>query len=175
MVIMSVDPGTVNCGISFWELNEKMEVTKIVSYNLHMNENLPVFNRIIDLEYKIDQLVKEFKPIWLAIEAGFINRLRPAAYGPIANTIFVIERVIYFYNGFNTFTEIPPKRVKQLIGATGSADKDDVKNAVSKIKEITNLIDINQLTEHQIDSLAIGYVFINFLRENMEFFMINFI
>ena len=171
MVIMSVDPGTVNCGIVFWELDDKLNIVNIYTYNIKLSDNLDVFMRILELENIVKNMIVKYQPIWLAIEAGFINRFRPQAYGPISNTIFVIKKQVFEFNQLPTFTEIPPKKVKQLIGATGSGDKDAVKKAVSKIKEITDKINLDTVTEHQIDALAIGYVFINELRNNMWFLM----
>ena len=175
MVIMSVDPGTINCGVVFWKLNNKLNIESIDTINIKLSDNLDVFMRILELENIVKDLITKYQPVWLVIEAGFINKFRPQAYGPISNTIFAIKKQIYEFNRLPTFTEIPPKKVKQLIGATGSGDKDAVKKAVGEISEITDKVNLDTLTEHQVDALAIGYVFINELRKNMWFLLMKII
>jgi len=174
MVILSIDPGTNFTGVTFWTIDDNnFDILNIDSFTIDLTvidydtERYKIIQRINMLVDILSRWIGLYKPYYLVIEAGFINMLRPAAYGPIANTIYAIENL--FINKSNTYNiiEYPPKYVKQYV-SKGTADKDDIRQAVSNIKDITRHIDIDNLSEHAIDSLAIGYTFIDTIRKYPE-------
>ena len=174
MIILSIDPGTNYTGVTFWDIDDHdFSIKHIDSFTIDLtvinytNESYKIIQRINLLIRTLERYIDYYKPYYLVIEAGFINILRPAAYGPIANTIYAIENLFisktYTYN----IIEYPPKYVKQYI-SKGTADKNDIRLAVSKISDITTKINIDMLSEHAVDSLAIGYTFINILQQYPE-------
>ena len=174
MVILSIDPGTNYTGVTFWTLSDNtLDIVDIKSFTIdltiidYMTERYKIIQRINVLIETLEQWMDVYKPYYLVIEAGFINMLRPAAYGPIANTIFAIENLFIDKTKSYNIVEYPPKYVKQYV-SVGTADKNDIKSAISTITDITKYININTLSEHAIDSLAIGYTFIDTIRKYPE-------
>ena len=174
MVILSIDPGTNYTGVTFWILDDyTLDINDIKSFTINLTtidyvtEKYKIIQRINILINMLEYWIDIYKPRYLVIEAGFINILRPAAYGPIANTIFAIENLFISKSNTYNIIEYPPKYVKQYV-SVGTADKNDIKTAVSNIDNITRLINIDTLSEHAIDSLAIGYTFIDIIRKYPE-------
>lgn len=174
MVVLSIDPGTNYTGVTFWTLDDyTLDIIDINSFTIDLTtisyevERFKIVQRINMLTNILEKWIDIYKPYYLVIEAGFINMLRPAAYGPIANTIFAIENLFIAKSGTYNVIEYPPKYVKQYV-SVGTADKDDIKSAVSTISDITKFVNIDDLSEHAIDSLAIGYTFIDTIRKYPE-------
>jgi Holliday junction resolvasome RuvABC endonuclease subunit len=63
---------------------------------------------------------------------------------------------------------VEPSRVKQAVGAKGNANKDGVKEAVRKNKEIIEALDVSieLLTPDAVDSIAVGYHLFCTFRDN---------
>lgn len=127
------------------------------------------------------------RPVDVVSEAPFFNRLSPMAYGSLTEVVMMVRRAMIEYNSNLTLTIYPPMTVKQGVGATSKKEKkkkkkgknvvedidDDpvpekkapvdgkqiVKEAVAKIDEIMNVLQkpLDQMTEHEIDSVAVGY------------------
>ena len=70
------------------------------------------------------------------------------------------------HNRFIKIYKYPPKLIKYHIGAKGNADKDMMLAKVATIPEITKFINPYTVSEHEIDSLAIGYITIDFIRKD---------
>jgi Holliday junction resolvasome RuvABC endonuclease subunit len=155
--IIGVDPGTNYCGVAVLTLNDNFDIVKIkpilidlstARYNLKND----LFKRLNNLYATAFDIFNVHKPIALAIEAGFINRLRPAAYGPISKSIYAVEKAFFDSTGLTNITEYPPSVVKQYIHGNWIADKEQMKEAV--LKMFPYLPD--DLTEHEYDAIAIG-------------------
>ena len=174
MVVLSIDPGTNYTGVTFWTLDDyTLDIKDIKSFTIDLTtidyviEKYKIIQRINVLVDILDYWLDIYKPHYLVIEAGFINILRPAAYGPIANTIFAIENLFINKSKSYNIIEYPPKYVKQYV-SIGTADKDDIRSAISNISDIVKYIDITSLSEHGVDSLAIGYTFIDTIKKYPE-------
>lgn len=173
---MGVDPGTNYCGVAIFDVDDKtfeikgidnilVDLTK-PRYNID-NNNL-LFPRLNKLYRTFMDIYEKYDIYWLAIEAAFINRLRPAAYGPIVTSIFSVKKAFIDSYNLNNIVEYPPTIVKQVVSEYGQATKDGMYDAVNKIKELDGLFDIDTISEHEIDAIAMGYTLIKSIRTSPE-------
>jgi len=165
---IGIDPGTNYCGVAIFNINDDMTINNLNTILIDLTE--PRYSIIENnLNYRLERLYEitseifqDTLPVWLAIEAGFINRFRPAAYGPIAKSIFAIEKAFMDNTGLRNITEYPPSIVKQVVSKHGLANKNDMFLAVSNIEELSKFL-IGNESEHEIDAISIGYTqLINF-------------
>jgi len=176
MVIMGIDPGAGNTGIAVYTIDDKtFDILKIENILINLtkskydidNDNL-LFQRLNRL-YKICiKIFSNYDVFWIGIESAFLNRLRPAAYAPVVTSIYSIKKA--FIDTYNTsnIVEYPPMMVKHIVAEYGGATKDDMYMAVKGIKEINDLIDIDIISEHEVDALAMGYTLLTQIRKTPE-------
>jgi len=171
--ILSIDPGT-NMGVSIYtvsvpDLKILSIVTTVLNLSNHTTED-PFYDNLLlrtqVIQRYIGNLTIEYMPHVLAMEAAFVNSKFPKSVMYLSHYIAAINLSVTSINPFIKIFNYPPKLVKKLISNTGNADKDAMKVAVAMIPEITNHLDVNYLSEHEIDSLAIGYACIEELRNN---------
>lgn len=169
--VVSIDPGN-NIGLCIYSLDPL--TLKIVN----IETKLFVLNNIIDTEdeYKtlhrlqaISNVVKNimyvYKPMCLAFETSFLNMRFPKAVIQLSQYVGTIELTAYECNPYIKMFRYMPKYIKKNIGAGGNADKDDMTVAISVIKDITEHVNIKLLSEHEVDSLAIGYLAVEEIRK----------
>ena len=166
MRMMSVDPGTTTCGVAIWTLNDRFAITDLTSYTIVIPAAMPLEQRLATLNNLIREIVRELKPLHLAHEAGFINRFRPQAYGPIYAAIYLIRNAYMDIMGVDGLFSYPPKTVKAAV-ATGGAGKDEMLEAAYSIKEIEVFL-TGAESEHAIDAILIGYTHLMNIREMPE-------
>ena len=171
--LIAIDPGG-NTGISVYTINAKdLSIVSISTSTLILNnmitESETVDTLLLRLEYLnsyITGLMKTYNPIVVAMEAAFANSKFPKSVMQLSQYIATIQLAIRNVNPFTKIFNYPPKLVKKLIGATGNADKDSMANNIYGVYEISNLINPNLLSEHEIDSLSIGYICLEEIRNN---------
>ena len=169
--VISIDPGN-NIGLCIYSLDSTN--FKIVN----IETKLFVLNNLIDTddEYKtlyrlkaisniIKNVVKTYKPMCLAFETSFLNMRFPKAVIQLSQYVGVIELTAYEADKNIKMFRYMPKYIKKNIGAGGNADKDDMTIAVSLVEDIIEHINVKLLSEHEIDSLAIGYIAIEEIRK----------
>ena len=154
--VLGLDPGN-NLGIGVLNIStETNEILSVTAQTLVLDKYVEdeTFNvmlaRIQKLHNVITQLNMIYQPIAVSLEAAFMNSRFPKSVIQLSqyvNTIELASRLSY-----------PPKYIKSVVGAGGTADKNDMKNNLLKIPAIADKIDLNLLSEHAIDSLSIAYV-----------------
>jgi len=175
--IVGIDPGTNYAGYVTFTLDNDFNIVHIEPFLINLYDNIPsyhtgtVFDRLQYLDLIVRDRFYRDQPIQLAIEAGFINRFRPQAYGPIANAIYVIENAYRHVLGMSSIFEYPPKTVKATL-ITGNANKKDIYTAVSNIPELSKYLYPN-ISEHEVDAMAIGYTHILRLRKVPELLLVK--
>ncbi|RLF08142.1 MAG: hypothetical protein DRJ64_01640 [Thermoprotei archaeon] len=166
MRIVSVDPGTITCGVAVWDLDKNFRIVALYSFTIYISNDLELNARMDNLYYIFKDIFKDTEPFHLAHESGFINRFRPQAYGPIYTTIYLIRQAfIEEVSPYGIFA-YPPKMVKAVV-SKGTADKNDMYEAVYKIRDVVPFL-TGKESEHEIDALAIGYVHILNIRNFPE-------
>ena len=170
MTILSIDPGINNCGISLLEVEEKFIVkdTFLVKNARKFTDEEKVIeakfgNRAVKVNAiinKIQELLQSNTIDSIIIEAPFYNALTPMAYGSLLEVIFAIKYTVILPN--NLFLKlVEPLLVKKLFAKQSLASKEVIKQFLIKKKDSGEIaIDkvIDELSEHEIDSIAIGYV-----------------
>jgi len=169
--IIAIDPGN-NLGISIFKIEVPEYKIVEITNKQYILDNLvdkdlgkdKLLYKTLALQNIITGLIKIYNPHAVIAEAAFLNSRFPKAVMQLSSYIATIELTILHINKYIKLFRYPPKLVKRLIGAGGNAKKDDMTRAIGKIPELDALVDTSVLTEHEIDSLAIGYVGIEEIR-----------
>lgn len=177
--IASFDPGTHFVGMGALHVDmrslrlDSYEATTLVATKLMDDEDLLVhshghtFARVTALSDSITRRLTILRPSFVVCEDAFFNRLRPGAFEPLLQSINAIRSAIYNYDPFMPFRLIPASVIKNAVGAKGGADKVSVLEGIKKIvefQEASTRTPLHKLSEHAIDSLAIGYAGLTLMR-----------
>jgi len=176
-LLLSIDPGINNCGIVVLDTSNQFTVVESI-----LVKNARKFTddeKTIEKEYgtravKVDYILKAIRSLLLkydidtvVVEAPFYNALTPVAYGSLLEVIFALKYDI-IVKGKYIFKLIEPLLVKKMFTSKGMAAKDLIKDFLIKKKEdgsILIAIDIDTLSEHEIDAIAVGFVYNLMLKE----------
>ena len=182
--LVGVDPGTNYTGVVAMEVSAT--TLEIVSIKPHLIDVHGLEStRHKDLQFRLFLILNSFRdilryysPMIVTLEYGFINRLRPAAYGPLSQVRAVLEQSVMLLNtfernvGFMRVNGFAPSTIKNAVGSKGGADKVTIEAAVGNIPEIAKHVDVNTLSEHEVDGIAIAYTQLKILRSNPHLLLI---
>lgn len=168
--VIGIDPGTENLGFSVFSITPNFEIincdvkTIVASKNVLMSQWTEDIQgaRYARLNTLGEILYSEFlyhTPISVAVESPFYNPRRPAAFEALVQIFYVIRKSLEAYDNWREVYPIDPSSVKNAIGAHGAAGKVPVKEALLKVTDLnyTGVIPLENLDEHSIDALAVGY------------------
>lgn len=170
-MILSIDPGINNCGLSVLDLETQFEVKEnvlIKNARKFTDEEKVVETRFGNRTVKVMAIINKITEILvkypsidaLIIEAPFYNALTPMAYGSLLEVIFSIKYLIVIPNQLG-MKLVEPLLVKKLFSGQHMAKKEVMKQFLIRKRddgEIKISGDVEALSEHEIDSVAIGYV-----------------
>lgn len=169
--ILAIDPGN-NIGISVLTINaitfEIVNIetsTYILSNYINDETDDTLLARCLYLNNLLDSILEYYKPTLVVFEEAFMNVRFPKSIIQLSQYINTIKNTIKLNNPWTKILSYPPKYIKKYVGAGGSAEKDDMRTNLKKIPEISKLINLDDLTEHSIDSISIGYVGYNEVKE----------
>lgn len=167
---LSLDPGIAFTGISINDTSEGFRVveTHIVKNNRAFTPEEKVIEKsqgpravkLLAIINKFKSLLERFNIEMIVIEAPFYNALTPQAYGSLLEVVFGLKYSVLVPMDLK-YRLIEPTLVKKLFTSHGMAKKEMMKQfLISKIAtgEIKMDKPVESLTEHEIDSIAIGYV-----------------
>jgi len=172
--ILAIDPGTTTIGVSIFTIN-------VIDYSIVAIETILVDTsirlvssdtasdlllRLERLYHRVVELINYYKPYIVSLENGFINRLRPAAYGPLSQSIMAIELAVRNTNPYIKIFKFAPKTIKKVTTTAGTAGKNDMLAGIKTIPEISNKINPDLISEHEVDSLGVNYTMLEYIREN---------
>lgn len=171
--IVGVDPGSNNVGVSILNIDSKtfsinnidtilLNLTLTANHTIHEN----LIYRLSVLQNNIYNLLNFYKPRLVSIENSYININRPAAVVPISQSISTIELTILSFNSLIPIYKYRPSLIKNSVGAKGHAKKDEMTTALNNLTEISSLIQPNNISEHEVDAIAIAYSMLLDLRSN---------
>jgi len=170
--ILSIDPGT-NMGITIFTVTvPNLEIVGIMTTVVDLStmthpdpmvDNLLLRTQVIQ-DY-IRGIMRTYQPRVLAMEAAFVNSRFPKSVMYLSQYIGAISLTVTEMDPFIKIFNYPPKLVKKIMGG-GKSNKDDMKDAVKKIPELTKFINPEYITEHEVDSMSIGYTYILEVRNN---------
>lgn len=168
--MLSLDPGIAFTGISINDTSEGFRVveTHIVKNNRAFTPEEKVIEKsqgpravkLLAIINKFKSLLEDFNIEMIVIEAPFYNALTPQAYGSLLEVVFGLKYSVLVPMDLK-YRLIEPTLVKKLFTSHGMAKKEMMKQfLISKIAtgEIKMDKPVESLTEHEIDSIAIGYV-----------------
>jgi hypothetical protein len=170
-MILSIDPGINNCGLSVLDLDAEFTVKDtwlVKNARKFTDEEKVVETRFGNRTVKVMAIINKIKEILttypkidaLIIEAPFYNALTPMAYGSLLEVIFSIKYLIVIPNQLG-MKLVEPLLVKKLFAKQHLASKEVIKQFLYKKREDKEIIitkEIEGLSEHEIDSIAIGFV-----------------
>jgi len=172
MTILSIDPGVNNCGLSVLSTDSGftiIETCLVKNVRKFTDEEKIVEAKFGNRSVKVLSIINKIKELLvtypntnqLIIEAPFYNILTPMAYSSLLEVIFSIKYLISIPSNIN-MRLIEPLLVKKLFSGQHMAKKEVMKQFLIKKKDEGDIKfggDITQLSEHEIDSVAIGYVY----------------
>jgi len=169
--LMGIDPGTSTLGVAILELDNQFNITSIITRCIDASKQKTIFRENANLEYRISVIGNEiehdlnkYNPIGMAIELPFINPRRISSIIPLARLLGVLMDKSINNNPHRMIYKKSPSEVKNAVGAKGGADKDAVLEAILKIDEISDKIDLESMTDHEVDAIAVTYGFLKSLR-----------
>lgn len=168
--VLSLDPGIAFTGISINDISEGFRVveTHIVKNNRAFTPEEKIIEKsqgpravkLLAIINKFKSLLERFNIEMIVIEAPFYNALTPQAYGSLLEVVFGLKYSVLVPMDLK-YRLIEPTLVKKLFTSHGMAKKEMMKQfLITKIAtgEIKMDKPVESLTEHEIDSIAIGYV-----------------
>jgi Holliday junction resolvasome RuvABC endonuclease subunit len=177
-MIISIDPGLNFCGISVIEFNEKPYIHKtiLIDNNRRLTEEEKKLcekydSRVIKVQEiinTINALIEQYSIEYIVIEGPFYSGLRPQAYSALLEIITAIKYLVAIPNGIS-LSIVEPLLVKKLFSNFHMSTKEDMRVALDKrVQEgvigVDSSINIHKLSEHEIDSIAVGFSFFNILQ-----------
>ena len=153
MIILGIDPGSINCGYSVLEV-EKRQILAAGCGTIKLG-NILALEKKIDIIYnKICDVIEEYKPQHIAIESIFFGKNVKSAIilGHVRGVILLAASQF----GLNLF-EYSPREVKNSVVGHGNASKEQVKYMVKKILDMK----VNPKTYDEADALAVALCHFN--------------
>lgn len=169
--ILAIDPGA-NMGISIISINlveqemmvlDSFTVTSSQLMSMYNDTEIMVLGKKPVLKHEICRLLTRLIDIYdidhVIYEAAY-NSVSLVAYDSLVFYGNCIMEAVRHCDSDVTYESVPPSRVKTSIGVKGnSGDKSAIYNAVKEADTIKlgDGVDLDELTEHAIDSIAIGH------------------
>lgn len=153
MIILGIDPGSITTGYAFIEKTDTG--IHVLEYGvLHAPASHAVEDRLLHIVTELEALLDRYRPDALAMEGVFFAKNAKSALvlGHVRGAVLVACRK----RGM-TFSEYPPKAVKQAVTGDGSASKEQVANLVFARLGIES----SELPLDASDALAIAWTHAN--------------
>lgn len=170
-MLLGIDPGVNNCGLTVVDTTAGFQV--LMTHNVKNARKFTEVEKELEKEFNtrvvkvsaiVDKVVEvlDTYPLidYVAIEAPFYNHLTPQAYGSLLEVISAIKYKILVPRKLQ-FRMLEPMLVKKLFANKGMAKKEVMKQFLIAKKEAGTIlleVDIDTLSEHEIDAIAITYV-----------------
>lgn len=158
--IIGTDPGGhLGIGILYVDIYT-LEIKKIDSTTITLEKyikNDTMIDRLVLLENIIIKMYNDIQPAAVSMEVSFMNMKYPNAVMILTQYVSTIEKTWYNCNPFLKIYKYAPMYIKSKMSGTGKADKDDMRVAMSKNKELKKLVDLNNMSEHEVDAVSIAY------------------
>lgn len=182
--LFAIDPGTNFLGLSVFFIDPvSFAILEIVPQTLVV-ESIeqddtdpaqtygPRFLKMLKIRSAYEAYLEQYLPGTVVCEAPFYNRLRPSAFAPLVETLQTLKLSTYSLLPQTEFLMVEPTVVKKGIGAHYIADKEAMRQAVLARTDLQALSkqDFSKLDEHAIDSIAIGYTYLQWFNTMTSFY-----
>jgi crossover junction endodeoxyribonuclease RuvC len=162
-IILGVDPGTLNMGYSVLQVNGK--ILKMITMDVvKLSSHKDMYERLQIIHQTMQDIIKEFRPQELAIEAPF--------FGKNVQSMLKLGRAqgiaiaVAMQSGLPV-TEYSPRKIKQSITGNGNADKNQVWKMLQQILSLKS----KQSTYDASDALAVAVC--HHFQDNTSFEQVN--
>lgn len=169
--LLAIDPGKHHLGISIHELEtrsgryvsidiESMVVDRTYGRRGLSDEVVSVSDRCLTkIRDRVYDLVQDYDISFFVYESPFYNPRMPGAYGSLCEVVACLRQAVIDSNPDVYIDSMSPQNIKKGMGAGGTKGKEIMFEKVLATKEMIDVLnyDPRDLTEHCIDSLAIGY------------------
>ncbi len=168
--VVGIDPGTVTLGYAVIDLDmETQAITLREVATLDGHQNARVNRDLIEVhgdrksrlhahKSTLTRLFTRTQPYSVITETPFMKRRMPTAFAALTECVVYIHMALYNYRTDIELYGVDPPTAKMAVGATGRAEKDEVRDAILKLDWLENpdAIDIASLDEHSTDAIAIA-------------------
>lgn len=167
--LIGIDPGN-NTGISILYIDPvtfliKNIETRTVQLSRYSNDEYD-YTRLYILQNVISDLYHQAQPNAVAMEVAFLNMRYPKAVIQLSQYVGVVETTFKLLDSTIIMYKYSPMYIKSIAGGSGKADKNDMRDAVSRNKELVRHLNLDTMTEHEIDATCIAYTALLDIREN---------
>jgi Holliday junction resolvasome RuvABC endonuclease subunit len=170
--IVGIDPGTDTLGAAWLEVDLVRKAIILIEAHTFDGTRMakryswisPLHGdrtaRLMAHEENLYLFFEYVKPHVVASEAPYMRKF-PQAFQALVECMTFIRRALFRYDEYIVLEPVDPPTAKMAVGMTikKGSTKDDVKRAVLALKTLENPmgIDLEQLDEHSIDAIAVGY------------------
>jgi len=168
--VLAIDPSTSATGFSVLDHNVLTnETTVVYASTVYRKDLLKQKSWLVSVHGDrstavsgygevLAQLLNQWSPVLVIAEAPYLSRL-PAAFKALVEVQTALRLATMYYDPTLPFETVDPARAKQNVGVSGkSGDKEAVAIAVRKrpLLYTANGVDLMQIDEHSMDSIAVG-------------------
>lgn len=158
--IIGIDPGN-HIGLSVLNVNPKdLSINSVFTKTITLErllEGKELVDRLILLRNIVNDIYYSFSPLSIAIETSFLNIKYPKAVIQLSQYVGVIELTFLEIDPTLKIFKYAPMYVKSVVSGKGIANKDDMAVAVKNNVELSKLVNVDLLTEHEVDATCIAY------------------
>ena len=167
---VSIDPGSRFCGVCAYEFSTSLDTMRVLdAYTLRMHrihrtrtlcdemDEPPTLERLRELEDALYRFSAAWKPGLVSCESAYFKQ-QPKPYEILTLCIGAARSALRRYEPEQRLNLIEPSVIKNAVGVGGgSGDKDLVRGALQRIPDLLLPDNFLELSEHAVDSIAIGY------------------
>ena len=173
--IMGIDPSTNFRGISIYTINvDSFEILDIYTETIDLS-SLRIPEALDKHTYKNVYVYNLFKKLFtnyhismLGIESAFIHLKKISSFLPLTRVIQTIELAYYSIYKELKVVKFAPLYVKRMMSKNFYYDKKGTQDSIKSIESIYKFINTKDISEHEYDAVAIGYVLYNKLKKRKE-------
>lgn len=180
--MLAVDPGKYFLGASIHELDSRTGKYKSIRIET-LKVDLTFQHHFSDVEFRsrtdscllkirkhVSELCMDYSVSFFAYESPFFNPIMPGAYGSLCEVAATMRQAAIDVVPNILIDCMSPQNVKKGMGAGGSKGKLIMYEKVVANLELMQALEdpIENLTEHCVDSIAVGYNARNTILAPME-------
>ncbi len=157
MRIISIDPGYERLGISILEKETGGPEKLIYSETFQTSKDDEFVDRLFQIGNRMEEILKEFSPEYLAIEKLFFNNNQKTA-----TNVSEIRGVLIYTSQKHglKIREFTPLEIKLAVGGHGRAQKDQVILMTKKLINVPETVKFDD----EFDAIACGLTFFAYHR-----------
>lgn len=119
--------------------------------------------KVLAIVNKITEILDKTGVKLLVIEAPFYSALTPVAFGSLLEVILAIKYTIAIERELE-LSMVEPTLVKKVFTGNGRAKKEMMKDfcvSMKQSKVLITKVNVEEISEHEIDAIAVAYTYVN--------------